>query len=176
MNLIMIHEQRFPRRSLFIPLRSALRRHFTAWLDGLLKVLCEFGTKHEQASERVLGFLLWMGKRGTKGLEVPWSLLDPHVSETNEVFGHPLGVVDGDQAFPATAEKLAAFFYISESIKGAGPGPWAKLSSISIRKLSLDVARVWMEWGGESLRNAVDCAVDAGKDNEMRLYWYRQIA
>ena len=49
-------------------------------------------------------------------------------------------------------------------------GPWTRLTDAKLKKLALDVARVWAEYGGEGLLQAVGMAV---KDSEMEMYWAR---
>ena len=75
--------------------------------------------------------------------------------------------------FTESIPKLASFFYIIHPAQGKLPGPWTKIPDMKLKRLGLDVARVWTSLDpevGPALRSVVDLAV-AGSDLER--YWMR---
>ena len=117
------------------------------WFERVPKTLWELGSKNEVSTFRLFHFLLGIGHRAT-------SLFD--------------------DSFPVMAQQLAPYFTVLHAQKGPTPGPWHRLPSKSIRKLALDVARVWTEWDADGvLRRAVDGAVEG--DALWQPLWERYI-
>ncbi|WRT67705.1 uncharacterized protein IL334_004677 [Kwoniella shivajii] len=151
-SLIKLHEQRYPSYPFFIlPSNMELRQKIGEWLDSLPKVLWELGNRDEEATSKLLDFLLYLGLRGKGSLERGYSIIN---SET----------------FPSLASKLAPFFHLQHPSKGSIPGPWSKLTDDKVRRLGLDVAKVWVEWDDARLKDAVRQAVRGGEWAE---YWSR---
>ena len=77
------------------------------------------------------------------------------------------------QTFPRVAARLAACYHLDHPTKGPIAGPWSKLNSASLRRLGLNVAKVWLEWDESGkLCEAVDKAVN-GSDRFEKEYWDR---
>jgi pre-rRNA-processing protein IPI1 len=79
---ILSHEDKYPDTTLppvFIQLQSAVRPLVKTWIEGLPKVIWEMGGKEWSATERVIGFMLEMGRRGKEPYESPYSLIDASV-------------------------------------------------------------------------------------------------
>ncbi|WVW84585.1 hypothetical protein I302_106619 [Kwoniella bestiolae CBS 10118] len=150
--LIEIYEQRYPKYPFHIPtINTILRDQFKLWFESIPKVLWELGNRDEEATERLLEFLLRLGSKGKEALDERYSILD------------------GD-SFATISSKLAPFFHLQHPSKGSIPGPWTKLSNQKVKKLGLDVSRIWMEWDDGRLRDATDRAVRGG---EWEGYWSR---
>lgn len=81
MNLIMIHEQRFLHLPFFVPLDSEVRSMISDWAETLPKTLWQLKQRDQEASERILRFLLCVGSRGQASFEPPYSLVDQKVGE-----------------------------------------------------------------------------------------------
>ncbi|WWC96025.1 hypothetical protein V866_002892 [Kwoniella sp. B9012] len=151
-SLIEIHEQRHPKYPFYIPFSNAeLRGKFQTWFESLPKVLWELGTKDEGATQQILEFLLRLGLRGKEALDDKYSILSADSSTS-------------------ISSKLAPFFHLQHPSKGSIPGPWTKLSDAKVKKLGLDVVRVWIEWDDGRLKDATSRAVRGG---EWEGYWLR---
>ncbi|OCF40193.1 pre-rRNA-processing protein IPI1 [Kwoniella heveanensis CBS 569] len=163
-SLIVVHEQRYPRYPFFVLPTSKggkkFRAAIQAWFEGLPKVLWELGVRDPKATRGLLEFLLYLGLRGKGALMMPFSLLDP-------------------ETFPLITSKLSPFFYLSHPTKGAIQGPWAKFpqsidqgqDNIKLKKLGLDVARVWSEWSTDGKLG--DAAGRAVRGSGLEDYWAR---
>ncbi|KAK8858519.1 hypothetical protein IAR55_002746 [Kwoniella newhampshirensis] len=152
--VIEIHEQRYPRLPFYIQSDSRLHDLFGSWFESVPKTLWELGARDESSTERLLRFLLGVGSRGQGGTNPSFELLNVNV-------------------FPSIASKLAAFYHIQHPTKGSVPGPWVKLFQPQVKKIGLDVAKLWVEWdSGGRLKDAVGrgCRV-AGEEWEK--YWMR---
>ncbi|KAK6908269.1 hypothetical protein I203_102270 [Kwoniella mangroviensis CBS 8507] len=151
-SLTEIHEQRHPRYPFYIPFTNAeLRGKCQTWFESLPKVLWELSAKDEGATEQILEFLLRLGLRGKEALDDKYSILSA-------------------DSFASISSKLAPFFHLQHPSKGSIPGPWTKLSDAKVKKLGLDVVRVWIEWDDGRLKDATSKAVRAG---EWEDYWLR---
>ncbi|WVQ80727.1 hypothetical protein IAT38_002832 [Cryptococcus sp. DSM 104549] len=153
--VISVHERRYPTLSFYVAQGSPLRAGVREWFDGLPRTLWEMGTKKEGASERLLRFLLDVGLKGQGSLEQPYSILD-------------------GKSFTTIAPQLAPLYHIQHHSRGSIPGPWTKLQTPSVKRLGLDVAKVWGEWDQEErLSDAVGRACSLAKESEWGVYWSR---
>ncbi|WWD18408.1 hypothetical protein CI109_102858 [Kwoniella shandongensis] len=153
-SLIDIHEQRYPTLPFYIQVNSPLHDLFGRWFENVPKILWELGTRDEGSTEKLLRFLLDIGSRGQGGSASSLELL-------------------GVEVFPSISGKLAAFYHIQHPTKGSVPGPWTKLVQPPIKKIGLDVARVWIEWDKEGrLGDAVGRGCKAA-GKEWEGYWTR---
>ncbi|KAK4688283.1 pre-rRNA-processing protein IPI1, partial [Tremellales sp. Uapishka_1] len=152
--MIRVHEARHPTLPFYLSTSSPIRPLLKTWFEGLPKNLWEIGSKDDGASERLLQFLLETGLRGKGALESPFSIL-------------------GEESFEIVAARLAPFFHLEHPSKGSIPGPWTKLTNAATKKLGLDVARIWLEWDGDSNLKTAVMSVVAVQSGWVAEYWGR---